>query len=76
MCLIENLLGDKYFPREGRALRIHMQKHMHTYSPALTKVLQRMVNLDPAKRPTAAELCQIGRKNQDTKVVERRSLSI
>lgn len=76
MCLIENLLGDKFFPREGKALRIHMQKHMHNYSPALTKTLQRMVSLDPSKRPTASDLCQVVTKSEDKKHLEKRSLSI
>lgn len=54
MCVIENLLGDRYFPREGRALRVHLQKHLHGYSPSLVRTLLGMVSLDPRKRPRAS----------------------
>jgi serine/threonine protein kinase len=51
MIVVENLLGERYFPREGRALRLHIQKHIHGYSPSLMRTLMRMLSLDPAKRP-------------------------
>lgn len=53
MCIIENLVGEKYFPREGRALRLYIQKHIHGYSPLFMKTVMRMVSHDPFKRPTA-----------------------
>jgi serine/threonine protein kinase len=76
MCLIENMLGDRYFPREGKAFRIHIQKHLHGYSPALIKTLQRMVSVDPSKRPTASQLCEIGKKDQEETGKIRRRVSI
>ena len=53
ICIIENILGEKHFPREGRPLRAYLQKHLHGYSPALVRILLGMVSLDPRKRPTA-----------------------
>lgn len=77
MCLIENLVGERYFPREGRAMRMYMQKHIHGYSPSLIKTLLRMVSLDPTKRPTAEELCQVGKNDMEgEKVVKKRRFSI
>jgi serine/threonine protein kinase len=52
MCIIENLIGEKYFPREGKALRLYVQKHIHGYSPSFMKTVMRMISHDPTKRPT------------------------
>jgi serine/threonine protein kinase len=53
MCVIENLLGERYFPREGRALRSYLQKYLNGYSPSLVRTLMGMVSSDPRKRPQA-----------------------
>lgn len=69
MCVIENLVGERYFPREGRALRVYLQKHLHGYSPSLVRTLMNMVSSDPRKRPRGEEICMmqsgdLGKKNK------------
>lgn len=56
---------------------MYMQKHIHGYSPSLIKTLLRMVSLDPAKRPTAEELCQVGKTDiEGQRAAKKRRFSI
>ena len=77
ICLIENTVAARYFPREGLAMRMYLQKHIHGYSPSLIKTLRRMVSLDPTKRPTAEELFHVEKTDvEGEKAVKKRRFSI
>jgi serine/threonine protein kinase len=44
MSVVENLLGERQFPR-GRGLRAYLRKHLHGYSPSLVRLLGGMVSV-------------------------------
>lgn len=60
MCLMENLMGSSYRHLSHKAMMKQAERHLQSYSPALMKTLMRMIKLDPSKRPSAIELCDLG----------------